>query len=80
MSKTCSDCVFLWYHSPDMTQPYPEFACTKGHWEDLSPDPDYQTILSEETDCNDFKKDESRTAHEPQTEYKIPSGCNDLPF
>jgi len=50
--KTCENCQFFWYLSqsfPDV--PYPEFACTKGHWDGVE---DPETIL-EETDCKDHK-------------------------
>ena len=79
-NKTCSTCVFFWHHSPDITQPYPEFACTKGHWDGIRPDELY--LLDEERDCNDFKKDESRTEPESQTEHIIPlyHSSADLPF
>lgn len=49
--KTCENCQFLWYFPGDITQPYPELACTKGHWDGVE-DTD---ILLEETNCEDHK-------------------------
>ena len=49
--KTCSNCQFFWFLPGDITQPYPEFACTKGHWDGVED----QDSLLDEIDCEDHK-------------------------
>lgn len=52
--KTCSNCQSFWYFSGDMTQPYPEFACTKEHWDGIG-SWEEADMLNEEIDCKDHK-------------------------
>lgn len=52
--KTCNNCLFFWYLPGDITQPYPEFACTKGHWDGVASQED-QDALMEETNCKDHE-------------------------
>lgn len=32
MSK-CDNCRHIWAYAPDLSSPYGEYRCTKGHWE-----------------------------------------------
>lgn len=48
--KCCESCSSLWFFSGDITQPYPEFCCTKGHWDAIE-NPD---TLLDIIDCNDY--------------------------
>lgn len=52
--KCCLDCAHFYSRAADLSQPYPEFTCTKGHWEGISCQEDMDE-LSSETDCIDFK-------------------------
>lgn len=45
----------MWYEPPAHDQPYPEFACTKGHWDGVS-DTD---CLNEPIECKDYKRFEN---------------------
>jgi hypothetical protein len=50
---TCSNCEYFYSCGPRWDQPYPEFTCTKGHWEGISCKED-EDSLYEENDCPDF--------------------------
>lgn len=52
--KSCSNCRSFWYEAPCSDQPYPEFACTAGHWDGIVSQED-QDELQEETDCKNHK-------------------------
>lgn len=49
----CNDCEHLWYDAPGMDCPYPQFGCSKGHWDGSDEDG-----LLEPTDCKNFKRSE----------------------
>lgn len=52
--KTCNNCQWFWHEGPSFDQPYPEFACTKGHWDGIASEEDEQAIM-EETNCKDHE-------------------------
>lgn len=54
MIKRCANCIHFWYEAPCFDQPYPEFACTKGHWDGIASQED-QDALQEEIGCKDHK-------------------------
>ena len=49
---SCAGCRYFWYEPPYHDQPYPEFACTRGHWDGLGPGG--TDVLSDPIDCDDF--------------------------
>jgi len=51
-SNTCENCKHLWSYSPDMSSPYGELSCTKGHWDGIEDPSD----LSEPIDCEDHNE------------------------
>ena len=48
----CADCKYFWFEGPSHDQPYPEFACTKGHWEGGNDTDSFY----DEIDCKDYHK------------------------
>ena len=54
MSKSCIDCLYYYFAKPQHDQPYPEFACLKGHWDGINCTEDYNELF-EENDCNDYE-------------------------
>jgi len=53
MKHSCENCKHFYYSPPQIGQPYPEFACTKQHWDGVG-SKEEQDYLSEENDCIDF--------------------------
>jgi hypothetical protein len=53
--RSCSNCAHFWYEPPNRyDQPYPEFACTKGHWEDVASKEEMEA-LDKPNNCDDWK-------------------------
>jgi hypothetical protein len=50
---SCINCDYFYSRSPDISQPYPEFACIKGHWDGIASSEEYDELF-EEIDCKDF--------------------------
>lgn len=51
-SSKCSECLHLWSYSPDMSSPYGELACKKGHWEGAEDPGD----LDKPIECEDYNE------------------------
>lgn len=54
--KSCSNCAHFWYESPNhYDQPYPEFACSKGHWDGVA-SKEEMDALDKPNNCDDWRK------------------------
>jgi len=50
---SCIKCENYYFAAPRHDQPYPEFCCTKGHWDGISSREEYDELFNE-IDCKDF--------------------------
>lgn len=55
--KTCENCVHFWYEPPRYDQPYPEYACTKEHWDGVTTTEE----LFDATNCKDHEEKKRKT-------------------
>lgn len=51
--RSCINCKSYYFAAPQHDQPYPEFACLKGHWDGISCKEDYDELFNE-INCEDF--------------------------
>lgn len=47
---SCNNCAHLWTYSPDMSSPYGEISCKKGHWDGVEDPNDLYKLIN----CEDF--------------------------
>ena len=50
---SCINCKNYYFAPPQHDQPYPEFACLKGHWDGISCKEHYDELFNE-INCEDF--------------------------
>lgn len=53
--KCCNNCSHFNYEPPQMYQPYPEFWCSKKHWEGICSKEECDA-LQDENDCVDYEE------------------------
>jgi len=53
--KCCNNCSNYSHQGPSWDQPYPEFWCSKKHWESIGSQEELDS-LSDEINCDDFEK------------------------
>jgi hypothetical protein len=51
--QSCINCKHYYFAAPQHDQPYPEFACLKGHWDGISCKEQYDDLFNK-IDCDDF--------------------------
>lgn len=54
-TKCCNNCSHFNYEPPQMYQPYPEFWCSKKHWEGIC-SKEEENELHNETNCSDYEE------------------------
>ena len=47
---SCNNCKHLWHYSPDMSSPYGELSCKKGHWDGVEDPKEIYNLI----ECEDF--------------------------
>lgn len=51
--RCCINCKSYCFIAPQHGQPYPEFTCLKGYWDEISCEEDYDELFNE-INCKDF--------------------------
>lgn len=53
---SCVNCAYFYFRSGDISQPYPEFACTKLHFDGIASKEEYDDLFKI-NECKDFNLD-----------------------
>ena len=51
--RSCINCKHYYFCAPQYDQPYPEFACLKGHWDGINCNEQYDELFNE-IKCDDY--------------------------